>query len=169
MYNLFVSADENSWEGTPFEIDLDGGAPHSVKAELKNGKWVLETSLVELGSKIFIFPKKKSKLISMMKKKELAINRKKIITQKDFSFQLSECNNLVLDKAIPIIGGIDQKKTMDILDIDHLIHDTAGWKRRAGNMVQPWANKNAETSKSIGVNLIYHFQIITAEYSILHQ
>ncbi len=145
--------------GTPFELNLENGLPLSVSAKLKNGKWEINTSLEELGSKIFVCPKKKSTIAKLIKQKNYTIKRKQLLNQKEFQFQLSECNNLVLDKAIPIINNENLKNTMDILAIDHLIHDTAGWKRRAGNMIQPWANKNGSSSKSIPVHLTYHFTV----------
>lgn len=146
-------------KGTPFELNLENGLAATVSAKIKNSKWELNTSLEELGSRIFVYPKKKSNTTKLIRQKGFSIKRKQILSQKDFQFQLSECNNLVLDKAIPIINNQDFKKELDILAIDHQIHDIAGWKRRAGNMIQPWANKNNASSKSIPVHLTYHFNI----------
>jgi hypothetical protein len=145
--------------GTPFELDLESGLPKTVSAKIKNGKWELNTSLDELGSKIFVYPKKKTNAVKTIKAKDLIVKRQQVIKQKDFKYQLSECNNLVLDKAIPVINKENKKLQMDILDIDHLIHDTAGWKRRAGNMIQPWANKSTASSKEVDVHLTYQFSI----------
>jgi len=144
--------------GAPVELDLTTGERFAADARRKTDGWEIRTSLPQLGSRLFVIPKRASraKLAPRLKLKQLS---SRAINPKRWDVTLSECNCLVLDRPTYRIGSGPRRKADDILYIDSVVRDTLGLTRRGGEMVQPWARTPSAKPKRARVELAYTFDV----------
>ncbi len=144
--------------GAPAELDLTTGERFTADARRKKDGWEISTSLPQLGSRLFVIPKRASraKLAARPKLKQVS---SRAINPKRWGLTLSECNGLVLDRPTYRIGSASRKKADDILYIDGVVRDTLGLTRRGGEMVQPWARTPSAKPKHTCVELAYTFDV----------
>lgn len=147
-------------KGAPVELDPDTGAMRRADAKFASGRWTIRTSLAKLGSRVFMIPKGKGK--SLPATKPLKAVRKQPLKPATWDIQLSECNNLVLDRPKWKVGGGAWKAADEVLRVDEHVRDAAGLKHRGGGMVQPWARTKAESTVSTDLELSYTFDVADA-------
>ena len=154
----FINISVNA-EGKALELDPDTGKIYSTDSKNLSGRVSIKTSFDELGSRLFLIPKKKETSSfparpSFKKEKAAELNRK------SWSINASEQNVLVLDCPSFKIGSQAKwEKPEEILRIDSKIKDSLGLQRRGGQMVQPWARKKNPDPKKTIVNLSYKFEV----------
>jgi len=144
--------------GTPIELDPATGRQFAADARRRKDGWEVRTCLPQLGSRLFVVPKRagRTKLAPRPKLKQLS---SRAIDPKQWDLTLSECNCLVLDRPTYRIGSGARKKADDILYIDSVVRDTLGLTHRGGEMVQPWARTPSAKSKRVRIELTYTFDV----------
>ncbi|MHC4986179.1 MAG: hypothetical protein ACYTFO_08505, partial [Planctomycetota bacterium] len=144
--------------GAPIELDASTGERFAADARRSKAGWEVRTSLPQLGSRLFVFPKRASraKLAPRPKLKHVS---SRAINPKRWDLSLSECNCLVLDRATYRIGSGGRKKATEVLTIDQAVRDSLGLTRRGGQMVQPWARKPSPKPKHTPVEMVYTFNV----------
>jgi len=145
-------------KGQPMELDPDTGERFAAVARRCSVDWEIRTSLPRLGSRLFLFPKKRSAAKSPRRKVRRTL-RRRVLGSRGWGVTLSECNNLVLDQARYRIGSGRWQKATDILEIDRALRDDLGVPRRGGSMVQPWARLAPDRLKRTTVQLAYAFDV----------
>jgi hypothetical protein len=144
--------------GDPVELDLTTGDRLAADAKLKKSGWEVRTSLPQLGSRLFVFPKRRDRK-SLPAARKLKDVRTQTLNPKRWDLTLSECNALVLDRPTFRIDGGRTQKANDILHADQLVRDAMGVTRRGGEMVQPWARTPNPKPKRVSVELNYTFDV----------
>jgi hypothetical protein len=144
--------------GAPIELDPASGDRLSTDAKRTKAGWEVKTSLPQLGSRLFIFPKKttRAKLAPVPKLKPVS---SRALNPKQWDISLSECNSLALDRPTFRIRTDRTKKANDILHVDQLVRDSLGITRRGGEMVQPWARTPNPKPNRTDVELTYTFDV----------
>ncbi|MBN2711843.1 MAG: hypothetical protein JXR97_05320 [Planctomycetes bacterium] len=146
-------------EGKPLELDLDSGDILEVEAESGSRGWSVKTSLPKIGSRMFIFPKKKTTGKATAKPLCGKTVKTTGLGRSGWDYRLSERNNLVLDCPKYSIGGGALKKENEILQVDFAVREALGIKHRGGHMVQPWARDKNRKFSSVPVVLEYSFGV----------
>ncbi|OHD55080.1 MAG: hypothetical protein A2096_09525 [Spirochaetes bacterium GWF1_41_5] len=149
----------NDCSGPVYELDPETGKIYKADTGKKDGNINIRTSLLRLGSRLFIVSKKGNSLKTSGAGPVSVKNRKTI----DFSsvrFSLSEANVLLLDTPELSINNKNFGR-FDILKADRLIRENSGIKPRGGQMIQPWARKKPLQPKYIKTGLLYTFQAET--------
>ncbi|MFH0919465.1 MAG: glycosyl hydrolase [Fibrobacterota bacterium] len=144
-------------KGQPLELDPDTGAVYVADASADRDGWKIETSLPVLGSRLFRVPKLAEKTVCKNRVRFQTV-RKEPLAQPVWPVRLSECNNLVLDRASYKIGKGETGGPEEVLRLDRKIRDALKIKHRGGQMVQPWAQVKPKNPKRIPVELFYEFQ-----------
>lgn len=146
------------------------GATNAVEMDCGTGEWFrakttgtgdgieIQTSLEQLGSRLFVVPKGGS-IPALPVRPELKTVSRRSIKKAAWDITLSEPNSLVLDRPTYRIKGGEWHESEDILRIDRVIRDSLGMPHRGGRMKQPWARKRQDNPKSIPVELAYRFQV----------
>jgi hypothetical protein len=147
-------------KGRPLELDPDTGSIHSADAVLEKDGWKIATSLPPLSSRLFVFPKQIRKA-DYPARVRLETVRTLPWEKGVWPIRLSECNNLVLDRASYKIGKNPVEGPEEILRIDKKIRDALKIKHRGGTMVQPWAQDKPKKPRSVPVELTYEFKTET--------
>ncbi len=144
--------------GAPIELDATTGERFAADARRRKDGWEVRTSLPQLGSRLFVFPKRagRAKLAPRPKRKQVS---SRAINPKRWDLSLSECNCLVLDRPTYRIGSAGRRKAPDILAIDQAVRDSLGLTRRGGEMVQPWARTPNPKPTCTRVELAYTFDV----------
>jgi hypothetical protein len=147
--------------GTPLELDPQTGAVLAANAVRTPRGWTINTSLPRLGSRLFIVPRKaaKAKLPAVPPAATLKPVSSRTLGSGPWNIQLSECNNLVLDRPRYKIGAGKWQPAEEILRIDREVRKTLGIKHRCGDMVQPWAQPHNPKPKQTQVALEYTFDV----------
>ena len=142
--------------GAPVELDANTGERFAADARRKKDGWEIRTSLPQLGSRLFVIPKRPSrrKLASRPKLRQVS---SRAINPKRWELALSECNCLVLDRPAYRIGSGARKRADDILYIDDMVREDLGLTHRGGEMVQPWARTPSAKPKHTRIELVYTF------------
>lgn len=153
IVNLFCSG-----IGKPIECDPATGKLFTAKGRHAGNGWAIETSFPPLGSRLFILPKKASSIACPVLP-EFKTVRQTPLAQKNWSYQLSENNSLVLDRPEYRIGGKNWQPAEEILRVDDKIRRAIGVPARGGAMVQPWARKPNQKAKRMNVGLRYKFNV----------
>ncbi|OGV38400.1 MAG: hypothetical protein A2020_15190 [Lentisphaerae bacterium GWF2_45_14] len=152
--NIFMNA-----AGSVLELDPDTGKIYSADSKTSSGCVKIKTSFDELGSRLFLIPKKKkvssfSARPSFKKECTLAINKK------SWQVSTSEQNVLALDYPSLRIGPNGKwTKPDEILRVDSKVRDFLGTLRRGGRMVQPWARVKNHDPKKTPIGLSYKFEV----------
>jgi len=144
--------------GRPVELDPDTGEIFDASARRLKNKWSISTTLPPIGSRLFMFPKKRSRT-SWPGRERLKTVRSTGLGTGPWPIGLSENNVLVLDRPRHKIGAARWRKPDDILRVDFAVRDALGIPRRGGQMVQPWARIRPETTRSTTVRLAYTFEV----------
>ncbi len=144
--------------GAPVELDPDTGEHFAADARRIGDGWQLRTSLPAIGSRLFVVPKKASK-VKLPQRPALQTQRTKTLASNDWDYQLSEENVLVLDRPRYKIGKGKWQQPNEILLIDREIREALDIPGRGGRMVQPWAREKKKNPKTVAVELDYTFEI----------
>ncbi len=144
--------------GAPIALDPATGEQFTADARKSKAGWTVRTSLPQLGSRLFVFPKRASRatLTPLPKLKDVS---SRAINPKQWDVTLTECNSLVLDRPIYRIDSGRTKAAKDILLIDRAVRDSMGLTHRGGEMVQPWARTPSRRPKRAQVELTYTFDV----------
>lgn len=143
--------------GEPMELNPDTGEIYKIAAKTKKGMLNIQTSLPALSSKLYVIPKKKSK-VKYPLLPQIKNVRKQTLGNKIWKVLYSEDNVLVLDYPhFRINGGKWQQD--EVLQVDYKVRDSLGIQRRGGRMVQPWAREKKQNLKSLDLDLKYVFSI----------
>ncbi|HUX00563.1 MAG: glycosyl hydrolase [Phycisphaerae bacterium] len=145
-------------EGRPLELLVETGEVVGADARRRASGWEVRTSLAALGSRVFVFPKKRSgaKVRPATRVKTI---RRQTLGGKPWNIALSEENNLVLDRSAYRIGTGRWHGATDVLQIDHAVRDVLGVQQRGAAMVQPWMRPPADPRKTVPVALKYTFDV----------
>ncbi|HOK05245.1 MAG TPA: glycosyl hydrolase [Victivallales bacterium] len=135
------------WDLKDAEIYLANYHSSSEETEIK-------TSIGPYGSRFFVITRENRNLSPRSQLKEI---RKYEIEKEEFKILRDEENAFPLDYAEFSIDGKEFQPAEEILKIDTIVREKAGWERQGGSMVQPWAYKKEKKSKSIPVILRYTF------------
>jgi hypothetical protein len=143
--------------GQPLELDPDTGTIHSADARQRAGAWEIRTSLPPIGSRLFVIPRKAGGK-AYPAKPRLRDVRSTALGGDRWDISLSESNALVLDWPKHKIGSGKWQKGAEILQVDGMVRDALGIRRRGGGMVQPWARQRSADPKRVEVALAYTFE-----------
>jgi hypothetical protein len=146
----------------PVELDPVSGRVLAVDAERRDSGWLVRTSLVALGSRIFVVPKKAGMELPAEARPVLREVRSEPLRPEAWDISLSEANNLVLDRPAVRIGEGNWRDADEILRVDRSVRDALGLPWRGGEMVQPWARKRSGPTQSVRVTLRYTFEVLAA-------
>jgi len=127
-------------------------------ARTKGGAWEIATDLPALGSRLFVFPKGKTRE-SLPTRPVSTTVRSLPVAARPWEIALSERNVLLLDRAQYRIKGRNGKGEEEILRLDRRARQALGVPPRGGMMVQPWARKQQKRKKSVPVGLEYRFHV----------
>jgi len=143
--------------GSPLELDADTGAIYAADAKLKRDTWQIRTSLPPAGSRLFVIPRKARgrKYAPRPKLKDV---RSTTLGGDRWGVSLSESNVLVLDWPKYKIGAGRMQRGAEVLQVDGMVRDALGIRRRGGQMVQPWARERSEKPERTEVTLSYSFE-----------
>ncbi|MDD5678801.1 MAG: glycosyl hydrolase [Kiritimatiellae bacterium] len=150
-------------QGSPEEWDPADGRRYLAKAQrAASGAWEIATSLDELGSRLFVVPKNKSKTAVLLPARSVrAIKRENPLHPRAWSFSLNEPNALVLDRPQYRLAGKAWKQAGDILHVDRTVRSELGIPLRSGSMIQPWARmaEASQPEKKATLELKYAIQV----------
>jgi len=144
------------YKGYVEEWDLKGAKIYLADYLSSSQGTEIKTSIGPYGSRFFVISKENRKLSPRPQLKEI---KKYEIGGEEFKILRDEENAFPLDYAEFSIGGAEFQAADEILRIDTIVREKAGWQRQGGNMVQPWAYKEEKKSKSIPVVLRYTFTV----------
>jgi len=144
--------------GTPVELNAESGETFTADAEPRDGGWEIRTSLPRLGSRLFAVPKRREHT-KHPKRRRLKEVRSRRLDKHTWKIDLSECNNLVLDRPRYKIGAGEWRGPEEILKVDMEVRDSLAIPRRSDRMVQPWAQRRSRSAKSVRVDLEYDFLV----------
>ncbi len=144
-------------EGDVVELDPDTGEAFIASSRRAGGRVDIETSLPELGSRLFVV-EKKLKHSGLARRKELRILRETKLSRSIWQIRLSEENVLVLDRPEVRVGG-GKSRRMEVLEADHTARRALGVQCRGGQMVQPWARDKKNKPKNVELHLRYSFDV----------
>ena len=161
---LSVAEARQLFAGQPYKLELiDGLASGAVDedgetAEAAAGPGrqgvTIRTDLPGCGSRLFVVRNGKS-----TRKPRPAVKQERVreLAPKPWSILLNEPNVLVLDCAEYRTDGGKWQPETEVLRIDHAIRDAAGFIRRGGQRLQPWATPPS-TKTPIALELRFRFE-----------
>lgn len=147
-------------DGAPVELDPDTGGEYRAQAERCDGRWTIHTSLPRFGSRLFVIPKARQQKIPP-RRPVLRDVRRQALRAASWDIQLSEANNLVLDRPKWKIGEGKWNAAEEILRLDRKVRDAVGLKHRGGHMMQPWAQTKPKDCRPADLELSYTFDVQT--------
>jgi len=156
------------FDGQPQELDPASGERWLARAQTDaDGRWIIDTSLPQLGSRLFVIPRQPSAetLPPVPRWQDL---QSVAIAPANWDFRRTEANPLVLDMPACRIGAGDWQPPQDILAIDYLVRDTLGIEHRGGRMEQPWKRPRSANPRTCRVQLRYSFEVETLPQGALH-
>ncbi len=144
--------------GTPVELDPETGNLHRAAAKKSGTEWMIETSLPELASRLFVCAKAKADLPGKLLPARAEMQTLKTVKlSASAPIALSEANNLVLDRAEWKLADGKWQKPEEILRIDRKVREQLGVSPRGGGMKQPWTRAGEVSGKSVKLELRYTF------------
>ena len=147
-------------KGIPLEVDPDTGSIYSAEYKSEDGQIVISTGFSELGSRLFIIPKRKA--AELFPRRPAYCPVRKVSLKRDrYPVMLSEENVLVLDRPAYKISDGNWQPPEEILRIDRQARESLGVAPRGGRMVQPWLRKTNPEAGKIRVLLKYDIQVKT--------
>lgn len=141
-------------KGKPLELDPKTGGCFEAKARTTKNGWTVRTSLPVLGSRLFVFPKLPAQ--KAPPKPEFKTRRSVSLAPARWQIQLSDPNNLVLDRPRWRIAAGKWRAADDVLRVDDAIRRIARFPERDVGMVQPWAMKKSR-NPAPEIELLYSF------------
>lgn len=144
----------------PVELDPRTGDVQRADAKRSKAGWNIQTSLPQLGSRLFVIPKKASTVKIPVTNRTKDVSTRKLSSAK-WDILLSEDNVLVLDRPELRIAGKKTREFGNVLKADREVRKALNLDPRGGDMVQPWVRKKNENPKSVSVELAYEFDIKT--------
>ncbi|MCM8829310.1 MAG: hypothetical protein NC902_08570, partial [Candidatus Omnitrophica bacterium] len=159
-FNNVIISGNPAWKNAPVEIDPNSGKFYSTETIEKDSTYAIKTSFPALGSRLYIIPK--TTISIPVEKRQKLQEIEKIRIEKDkWDILLSEHNVLVLDRPQWKISDGTWQDENEILRIDREIRKYLGIPIRGKAMMQPWARKESQKTKSTNVCLKYRFFIET--------
>jgi hypothetical protein len=147
-------------KGIPLEVDLETGSIYSAEYKNEGGKMVISTGFPELGSRLFIIPKRKT-AESFPRRHVYCPVRKVSLKRDQYPVMLSEENVLVLDRPAYKISDGNWQPPEEVLRIDRQARESLELAARGGRMVQPWLRKINAGARKIQIFLKYDIQVKT--------
>ena len=141
--------------GKIYELDLDSGNFHAVPCTVADGKVIFETSMVQLGSRVFI---ESFDDIPVTPRPARPAGELFLPVSGDWEYR-SRPNVLVLDHARCTIDDGQMQNEDFFIFIDNSIRDHLEIPRRGGAMAQPYTRKKRAPEKLANVTLHYEFSI----------
>lgn len=138
--------------GQWYELEPENGSLHLLETKKTAGGYQLPTSFLPLQTRIFILGKPGEGTPQKTKHycSKISLNSSRI------PVRLNLPNSLVLDH--PEWEFSNRKGKTFILHLDDLLRHVLGVPVRAGNMVQPWADRKKE-DRTLPLTLNYEFEI----------
>lgn len=143
--------------GVPVELDPETGKAHRAAARRTPAGWEVATSLPRVGSRLFVFPKRKTSSAPPRRPELKEVRRSRL--GGTWRIGLTEANNIVLDRPRFRIAGGKWQGGKEILAIDDAVRDFLKVPRRGGQMVQPWARRPVRNPRRVRVELEYSFDV----------
>jgi len=143
-------------EGTPVELDAASGRDWAADARRAGGEWKIQTSFAAFGSRLFVIPKTKGTWKPASRPRLKTVRSETL--NGEWSFRLTEANNLVLDRPRLRLAGRRWSRPRDVLDADRRAREALGVPRRGGTMCQPWARPAGRKRKRVAAELLYTFE-----------
>ncbi|MCM8817875.1 MAG: hypothetical protein NC915_00075 [Candidatus Omnitrophica bacterium] len=147
------------WKYKPIEVNLENGEifyPEIIKSK---DEYVIKSDFPPLGSHLYIIPKKKDFSFEIKVYKKYKEIQNYQIKKDEWEYILTEDNVFVLDMPYFKIGKGNWREKKEILKVDREVRKYLGIPARGGAMVQPWARKKKENSKSVRLSLKYEFLV----------
>ena len=163
---LFVCTRSESKDSGPLTVRLARGKsveewdPHSGQRcladyEAENDHITIRTDLPGCGSRLFVIRDTPSKL---MPRPETKSRRSRRLRPDTWDILLNEPNVLVLDRAEYRTDRGKWQPQAEVLKLDAAIREAAGFIRRGGQRLQPWATPPS-TKKPIDLELRSSFEV----------
>jgi len=142
--------------GDPVELDPLDGAVYAAGATRDGDIWRVATSLPKLGSRLYVFPKKKT-AASQPPRPKVETVRTEAVAESRWQFCLSEPNVCVLDRPSYRVGRGPLQGPEEILRVDNKVREALKLSHRGGAMVQPWARRKTAADRGVDLTLEYAF------------
>ena len=147
-------------QGHPLELDPQTGDSYAAEADRKDGAWHIQTSLTQIGSRLFVIPKRR-RTDSVPARAKLETVRTESMETAPWEIRLSDHNVLVLDRPGATIGDNPANPPEEVLRVDRRVRDALNIPHRGGRMKQPWAQDKPAEPRRIPVVLDYTFDVET--------
>lgn len=144
--------------GRPVELDTATGKLLATTSSKSGKGWCIETSLPRIGSRLFMVPKKAGALV-LEKIRPLRTTKSVQAMRKPVSYQLTDHNVLVLDRAAWRFEKEAWQASTEVLEVDWKCREKLGVSGRHGSMKQPWARPIPEVVKKAVIELDYEFDV----------
>jgi len=145
--------------GLPLQLDPENGAIYRARAIRDDDGWQIYTDLPALASRLFIIPKTEQVIAETMALPLTTEVRTEILPADGWTVQLTEANNLVLDRPRYRIADHPWEDATEVLRVDRAVRQALGVPARSGSMVQPWARKKIRKPKTVNLVLSYSFDV----------
>ncbi|MEN8254310.1 MAG: glycosyl hydrolase [Verrucomicrobiota bacterium] len=160
--NTFPDVRINGFAGVDgaAELDLDTGEWYRAETVAADGGIEIKTSFEQLGSRVFVVPKKTMGDVGLSVRNKLEPVSSRALEKAAWDVSFSEepgC--LVLDRPAFRIKGGEWRGNEEILRIDRLVRESLGLPRRGGHMRQPWSAERHGNPESVAVELRYGFEV----------
>jgi alpha-L-rhamnosidase len=137
-------------------VELDPETGKIYQADCRENK--VRTSLVKIGSRIFIFPKKHN-TSNYPRRPDCKLTESKELPSQ-WQISLTENNVLTFDMPEYSFDNTSWYKQDNVLFVDNAVREKMGLELRGGSSTQPWAaEKKANVKKD--VFLKYQFEVST--------
>ena len=145
--------------GAPLQLHPETGTVTRADATRTDAGWDIATELPTLGSRLFIFPKKEYDASMLPDTPILQTIRAENLEDAAWPIQLSEANNLVLDRPRYRLGDGAWSAPAEILRVDQAVRAALGVPGRGGQMVQPWMREKEANPLALPLALSYRFEV----------
>lgn len=140
------------------EWDTETGEVKHVAVAYGNGKTVISKVLYGYDSMLLKLTEGKGEALPFTQN-ETSLTEESAVKEQ-VSFTLSEDNALLLDIAeYKLDGEEDFSPAEEILRLDNICRDRAGYRRRGGHVVQPWALPKEEPTREITLKFTFESEI----------
>lgn len=145
--------------GTPLLLHPETGAVTRAQAVCTEAGWEIVTELPGLGSRLFVLPKRAEDVSALPAPTVLQTVRTELLEPAAWRIQLSEQNNLLLDRPRFRLGAGEWQGSCEILRVDRAVREALGVPARGGSMVQPWMREKELNPPTVPLALSYTFQV----------
>ena len=155
-------------QGDLFELDPVSGKITPVDFQYSEGMYCFDTGLDILQSRLYIISKEN--IATAAGENAIEFSGEEVLPETEFSYQLSEPNRMVLDRARWRVDNGQWHENNYILLIDDELREMLASAPRGGLMAQPWRWDKNRKWQSTALELEYNFtcDILPAEDCILY-